>query len=278
MRFALIGDVHGNLYALNAVIKDCVDKDIDHFVFLGDYIMDGPYCNEVLDKVRNISKYAIAGNKEYFIQNYSNKTKDYDQLAGAHWTYNTLTDNNIKYISSLKDRIDIEHNGKKIVFSHFPLYHYKHENGIFDLIDVEKIFERSNFDVIVSAHTHRPLEAIMYNRRIICPGSCGLPLAGNNNACYGVLDIDDDIKYNFYTVNYDIKEYISSFSNFVGFEDCRIWTKYYILSIQTGKNYSVDFLLYAKALMKQYGRSSTGLVDNDIWELADKKYSQEKNL
>lgn len=57
-------------------------------------------------------------------------------------------------------------------------------------------------------------------------------------------------------------------------DDCNIWTKYYIKSVASGRNYSVDFLLFAKELMRKHNRSNKNRVDNDIWELADSLYDK----
>ncbi|MDF2840559.1 MAG: Calcineurin-like phosphoesterase superfamily domain, partial [Clostridia bacterium] len=47
MRIAIVSDVHGNYPALLAVINDAIENKVDHFLFVGDYIFDLPYPNEV---------------------------------------------------------------------------------------------------------------------------------------------------------------------------------------------------------------------------------------
>ena len=36
MKFAIIGDIHANLEALNAVLEDANENDCSHFVCIGD--------------------------------------------------------------------------------------------------------------------------------------------------------------------------------------------------------------------------------------------------
>ncbi|MFZ3580307.1 metallophosphoesterase family protein [Virgibacillus sp. DJP39] len=48
-RIAIITDIHGNIYALNAALKDIRDKSVDFIYCLGDMIGIGPFSNEVLD-------------------------------------------------------------------------------------------------------------------------------------------------------------------------------------------------------------------------------------
>lgn len=47
MKIAIISDVHGNYPALLAVISDAIRNNVDQFIFVGDYIFDLPYPNEV---------------------------------------------------------------------------------------------------------------------------------------------------------------------------------------------------------------------------------------
>ena len=38
MKFAVIGDIHGNIYALKAVYKDIQNKNIDFIISTGDLV------------------------------------------------------------------------------------------------------------------------------------------------------------------------------------------------------------------------------------------------
>jgi predicted phosphodiesterase len=75
MRIALIADVHGNIFALDAVLEDAKKNGADTYVFDGDYIFDMPFSNEVTERIRNLqtasSVHVIAGNKEARLDGYS---------------------------------------------------------------------------------------------------------------------------------------------------------------------------------------------------------------
>ena len=65
MRTAIISDVHGNYPALLRVIEDSRANDVEQFVFIGDYIFDLPYSNEVTRLIMNLDNaHIIKGNKE----------------------------------------------------------------------------------------------------------------------------------------------------------------------------------------------------------------------
>ena len=62
MRYALIGDVHANLPALEAVLADVESKRPDVVYHLGDLVGYAPWPNEVVDRVRGAGVQGIAGN------------------------------------------------------------------------------------------------------------------------------------------------------------------------------------------------------------------------
>lgn len=68
MDLALVGDVHGNLAALNGLWTRCEALGVSHGVFLGDYINKGPNSAEVLERLISLNKRGqatlLAGNHE----------------------------------------------------------------------------------------------------------------------------------------------------------------------------------------------------------------------
>ena len=61
MRVGFISDIHGNLFALDAVLADLEQQDVDRIVCLGD-ICFGPQAHECLDRVRELGCPVILGN------------------------------------------------------------------------------------------------------------------------------------------------------------------------------------------------------------------------
>lgn len=64
-RIAIVSDIHGNIYALEAVLEDMKEKEIDSVYCLGDMIGIGPFSNEVLEALFAIENMQmITGNHE----------------------------------------------------------------------------------------------------------------------------------------------------------------------------------------------------------------------
>jgi diadenosine tetraphosphatase ApaH/serine/threonine PP2A family protein phosphatase len=64
MRRALIADIHGNLVALEAVLKDCRAQGVDEILCLGDMCGMGPDIVECIDLVRAECAWSLAGDHE----------------------------------------------------------------------------------------------------------------------------------------------------------------------------------------------------------------------
>lgn len=49
MKIAVLSDIHGNYVALQACIDYALDREIDTFVFLGDYVGELAYPQKTMD-------------------------------------------------------------------------------------------------------------------------------------------------------------------------------------------------------------------------------------
>ena len=64
MRLALLADIHANLHALEAVLRDVDGCGVDELVVLGDTINYGPRPRECLELVSARASVVLAGNHE----------------------------------------------------------------------------------------------------------------------------------------------------------------------------------------------------------------------
>lgn len=51
-KYAILSDIHGNLFALKEVSNDLINQDIDSIILLGDLIDYGMQSNEVVEFIR----------------------------------------------------------------------------------------------------------------------------------------------------------------------------------------------------------------------------------
>ena len=59
MRYLVISDIHGNLPALAAVLRDCPPETYDRVLVLGDLVGYGAEPGEVIDRVRSLAPHVV---------------------------------------------------------------------------------------------------------------------------------------------------------------------------------------------------------------------------
>ena len=64
MRYGVIADVHGNLDALRAVLRAIDREGVDRHLVAGDLVGYGPYPNECVAAVAELSAICVAGNHD----------------------------------------------------------------------------------------------------------------------------------------------------------------------------------------------------------------------
>jgi protein phosphatase len=66
-RIAVISDIHGNMPALEAVLEDIENRNIERIFCLGDLAGKGPSSAEVVDKIKEYCEVVIKGNWDYYM-------------------------------------------------------------------------------------------------------------------------------------------------------------------------------------------------------------------
>ena len=66
-KYALIADIHGNIYGLNAVLNDIKKRNVDDIYCLWDTIDIGPDSKECVDKLIELNVKTILGNHELYL-------------------------------------------------------------------------------------------------------------------------------------------------------------------------------------------------------------------
>ncbi|MBR9700173.1 metallophosphoesterase family protein [Candidatus Woesearchaeota archaeon] len=64
VRIALISDVHGNIEALEAVLRDIEKQHVDEIYFLGDAVGYGPKPADALERVLDVARLKVMGNHD----------------------------------------------------------------------------------------------------------------------------------------------------------------------------------------------------------------------
>jgi predicted phosphodiesterase len=90
MRVAVFSDVHGNLTALEAVLKDIENHGVDEIVFAGDLCLIGPRPSECAARVHDMGIPAVYGNTDEWLLGRRKAPSHLAELAA--WTNDQLHD------------------------------------------------------------------------------------------------------------------------------------------------------------------------------------------
>lgn len=209
MRILVISDIHANLVAFETVLKDA-QGDWDYVWCLGDVVGYGPDPNECCDLLKTLPHLCLAGNHDWAaLGRLDIRTFNVDARKAVNWTQETLTEENIAYLSALPTTF---------VLGNYTLAHGSPREPVWEYI-LDPLIAALNFphfetDYCLVGHTHTPIifelttdegdtssmqpkyresKNLNGHRLIINPGSVGQPRDSNPDAAYAVLDVEAGI-------------------------------------------------------------------------------------
>lgn len=221
MKVALLSDIHGNHFALEAVLKDVRDQKISTLLICGDFV--GYYYNpsKVLDFLESFDVVACRGNHEDLFKEWL--TGSYDRREQLNKKYgscferseDTLRQEQKKWILNLEHPVSWTSHQKKICLSHgapWDLNLYLYENTIDTYADNFKNLS-GIYDVIVLGHSHYQFMKKVEELLIISPGSVGQPRSGKIIECsngyaraqWALINLQNmvvDLKTTFYNASF----------------------------------------------------------------------------
>jgi putative phosphoesterase len=218
MKIALIGDIHANLPALEAVLAHADANKVDQIWSIGDLIGFNAFPNEVINLLRRRKVISIAGNFE--IKTLKAKKKErilsHNELKQFtfEWTYEHLSKENISYLKDLPREIRYLLYGKRILLTHAsPLSKKEHLNLNTPDERLEAIADHPNTqaDIVIVGHSHDPFVRQVAGTMFINTGSVGRPDDGDQRACYASLEIDKHLVHVIhYRVPYNVDRAIQA--------------------------------------------------------------------
>ncbi len=215
MRVLVISDVHGNIVALNEVLKEPHDA----VIFAGDIVDYGPDPKECLDKIRKVALFSVRGNHD----NAAGLGVDCNCSPAMHslsvetrkFTRSVLNEEKLNYLASLPLSVKFVLDRKKFFMVHAsfsdPLFKYL-KPGKMSLDEIENEFKDVDSDFIIYGHTHFPLIIKRKNGGyIVNPGSVGQPRDGDPRTSFAMVDTESGTveivrkEYNIEAVAMEIK-------------------------------------------------------------------------
>ena len=212
MRVAALYDIHGNLPALEAVLQDVRQADVDQIVVGGD-VVPGPMPRETLERLLDLDlpTHYIYGNGELAIlaQMAGARTGSvtyWGTTSGARppesiveiyrWTTAQLQPELEPMLARWPKTVRLEIDGLgQVLFCHSTP---RNETEVFTRSTAEDrllpIFEGLNAPVVVCGHTHMQFDRMIGRTRVLNAGSVGMPF-GEPGAYWLLLGTDVQLRY-----------------------------------------------------------------------------------
>lgn len=218
MKVALIGDVHANLPALEAVLERISEQEVEAIWNVGDFVGYGAFPNEVVERLRNENVLSIVGNYDLKVLEFKQKKdkwrkkKPRRKYLAFKWAYETLSKKNRKYLRFLSQEIRMKVKGKRILLTHgSPASNEEHLTPETSDKRLRKLAQMAKADIIICGHSHLPFARQVDGIWFINTGSVGRPDDGDPRACYAILRFTgDEIEVQHHRVEYDVEKAIAA--------------------------------------------------------------------
>jgi len=214
---AVISDIHGNLHALESVLRSVDAESPDEVWCLGDLVGYGPQPNECCRTVAAHADLCLAGNHDLVVLG-SLSIHDFagDAAAAAQWTQTILANDAREFLAGL---------GSSARRNGVELFHGSARDPVWEYVLSEEAawwtLQATTAPIVLVGHSHVPLaifldgedlggglapEATVVDlaagRWLLNPGSVGQPRDGDPRAAY--LLLEPGRRASFHRVKYPI--------------------------------------------------------------------------
>lgn len=202
MRYAIFGDIHANMEAMDAVIADIANHKVDRLVCLGDIVGYGADPVACVEKIKELDCVTVAGNHDMVAVGMMNPDS-FNLFAriAALWTRNSLDDESRAFLKDLP--LTATMNNFQI--THANLFAPSLFEYIQTSYDAMRNFECQEKPLCFVGHSHIPVTLVLKQdtivftldpeidvepnvKMIVNVGSIGQPRDENPMSSYALYD------------------------------------------------------------------------------------------
>jgi putative phosphoesterase len=199
VRIAVVSDVHGNLRAFDAVLKDLKEVAPDVVVHGGDLAANGAHPAEIIDHIRSLGWPGVCGNTDEMLwvpERLAQMAVQYPKLAAIFRSFEQMVPaiqaeigtERISWLESLPRRHSVE--GITVIHaSPDDLWRAPLEKA--SDTDLESTYRTLGSPVVIYGHIHRPYVRELTGMKVANTGSVSLSYDGDPRASYLVVDGKD---------------------------------------------------------------------------------------
>ncbi len=213
MKITLIADIHGNLPALEAVLRHARAQNATEMILnMGDLTGYGPFPDGVVQWSQRPRVTSIIGNYDKKVLSKKHRQNNWEKITPADkrkmfaWTYQALTKPSRKALKSLPEQRTLTLRGLRILMTHgSPASINEHLLPDTPQERLAELAGMADADVVLCGHSHQPFTRQARGVTFINPGTVGRQDDGDPRASYATLEITaKGIMIQHHRVPYDI--------------------------------------------------------------------------
>jgi putative phosphoesterase len=221
MPVGLIGDVHANLPALDAVLEHARQREVDAFWNVGDFVGYGAYPDEVVQRLMVESMLSIIGNYDLKVLDIKHKKEKWRRkriplkILAFEWAYQNLSKKSRKYLRALPEEIRFEWEGNKVLLTHAsPASNEEALDINTPESRLRELAQMARVDLIICGHSHQAFVRQVDGVWFINTGSVGRPDDGDPRATYAIMQrCLDGISVEHFKLQYDVGRAVEAVRN-----------------------------------------------------------------
>ncbi len=215
MRLAILSDIHANIFAFEAVVKDLRKERPDSIVFLGDLVVNGLYPKACYELLYGLNPSIILnGNTDLFFDYFL----DHEPGSDSELYCKTLSDYALERLpnSAILDFKTQKIYKKRLIGSEPIGFCHGSPLAVEEKLIQTELSESSKKKLLelelytlFCGHTHIPTQYMLGDMQVINFGAVGYSFDRDPRAAYGIIDITDAGIYPIQKrIPYDIDSYL----------------------------------------------------------------------
>jgi putative phosphoesterase len=214
LRIGVLSDVHGNLPALEAVLRDAAGRSLEALLHLGDLVGYGQAPDEVVARVRAEGISGVVGDWDLAVL-HPDPLEGLRSFGGSEpadgrrrfeWTRERISEETRAYLRELPAQLRVEEGPLAYLFTHGSPEHA--DEPLFAEVPEERLLELftgTGADVLLVGHTHRPQVREVGACLLLNPGSVGVPSGSEPRASYLILDTTNGLRVEHVQVEFGVE-------------------------------------------------------------------------
>lgn len=195
MKIGLLADIHGNCFALDAVLNSAMRLGVEKLLVAGDLVGYYFWPERVIELLEKWDVEIVSGNHEQMLRQartdlvaLQNAERRYG--SGLRLALENLSPGQLDWLTSLPNSKSLALTDRTVLLAHgspWKVDEYVYPDANDETI--ERFFELP-CSFLILGHTHYPMALDRHGITILNPGSVGQPRNGVAGACWASLDTD----------------------------------------------------------------------------------------